>query len=281
MLILNKFDVERIRHQPSILTYHNLANVCALAESPRIIIDTDNGVNSYWAANIPIEDYVGGVFTQMYFGNHLEVCDEVNMYPIIYKVSDEERENMMDVLEIEDKYYLSGVLINYRCRKSQGGPIDMMPKEKADNLPVIEYGIFIDQSIDGAPYNVQELISILLATGLRQHRRIKNCPHEEIPVNIIIPESLAEMALDVSEENPMSIPAMTANLRDYIIRKITDNDEDPESNYAVSSINTKVLEISVVKETTKRSKVRTLPLVYDEVYSAYGASFDCNRYNKL
>ena len=86
------------------------------------------------------------------------------------------------------------------------------------------------------------------------------------------------MALDVSEENPMSIPAMTANLRDYIIRKITDNDEDPESNYAVSSINTKVLEISVVKETTKRSKVRTLPLVYDEVYSAYGASFDCNRY---
>ena len=89
------------------------------------------------------------------------------------------------------------------------------------------------------------------------------------------------MALDVSEENPMSIPAMTENLRDYIIRKVTDNDEDPESNYAVSSINTKVLEISVVKETTKRSKVRTLPLVYDEVYSAYGAPFDCNRYNKL
>lgn len=56
MLILNKFDAERIRHQPSILTYHNLANVCALAESPRIIIDTDNGVNAYWAANMPIED---------------------------------------------------------------------------------------------------------------------------------------------------------------------------------------------------------------------------------
>lgn len=273
--------------QPSMLTYNNIASVCALATIPRVSVDTDTGVNSYWASNDWVEQRLRSIFVNMQKQDYNEKIESVDIYPIIYAVSEQEKESMRNVMEIEGKSYLSGVALIFNSKKGWAEDISLTKIRKIDwdKCHDIQYGIFIDQSMDGNPYQIQELILMILTTGFNQYRRINFVPHEKMPINVKMAYSVLDnikFREDVVLED--KIDAVTQFIKAHL-----SGSDNPEALAVFDRLNPEYEEYNgedkiaytFVDDRTELKADRNLPHIYKEIWEAYRNSFDSNRYPRM
>ena len=277
--------------QPSVLTYNNIASVCALSTIPRVSYDSETGINSYWGCNDWVINRLRTIFVNMQKENYNERVLKVEVYPIIYQVSEEERSSMRSVRELEDKYYLSGSLLVFKSYKSTKDDVSISKMSEIDIVDkciAIEYSIFLEQTIDGNPYTVQELATMMIATALNQYRRIEFVPHEKLQIDIITPDSTLDMishsedATDWSRKNDFI----------FFVENNLSAAYDEESACILTKVNPYKVRLSDGKKTsiitfgfrndlTESAEERNFPVSYKEVRSAYYKSFDINRYRML
>lgn len=274
----SRIDRERILHQPEVLTYHNIGNVCSLATTPRVIADVDNDIVSIWGANMPIEDHLSVTFLDELYGIGRERITEVEIYPVVYSLSAEERESSEGILELEDKVNFSGVIVNYKSKKSTSRPIMQMidDEDLKKYLLNMEYSIFMDQTQDGEPYSPTELLGIVLTSGLNLHRRLKNCPYETMKIKIKIPASTVIHCYGLEDQEAATSKEIKDTVSEFLVSRLS-GEGTGSSGYPIGRLDKDLISIEIVKDKTVKQKEKNLPVAYNEIMSAYMNSFDVSR----
>ena len=283
MLHTTKLSASSIQKQPSELNFHNLANVCSLCVKSRVAVDTVKEHAYYWAANMPIEEAVSAISVDMQKPRYNEELQELEIFPIVYRVSEQERENMRNVLELEDKYFLNGALLNYRSLKSMSKDVNIkeMNIGQKEGLLKVDYSIFLEQTVDGNPYTIQEIVLYMIIGALNQHRRIQYIPHETLPIKIVIPRSIIDIMKEEEEAAGVKTLMPTeSRLTDYILNKL-DGSGDDEATPMFSKIKRELVYFDIVNDKTERAVYEKFPLPYVEIRKCYMNSFDINKYRVL
>ena len=266
--------------QPERITYYNLGSTCAMCLTPRIAYNDNTGIRDVWASNETVNNEVGHIFYERKMRNPLIACDEVNIYPLIYMVNREERASMRGIEELENKYFLSAVIIEYPVyRYTYKVPAEELkgkPRTELNKLAIGEYRTnytaVVEQSLDGYVVPPKELVAMLINTAINYNRAMKWVPHKEMKINLCMPKSLIaelEDALHEGEENPFKT---VTGLMDFLVMEYgEDSIRDLENKFSVSN-----LRIKEVDDSTDARMVKNLPLVYREVLYAFATSFRSN-----
>lgn len=274
--------------QPTYLNFHNLSSVCANALEPRIIADSDKGVNYYWASNERIVERLESIFVKMKTPSHKELVYGVDIYPVVYNPTDIERNSPKCSPYVAEKDFLCGIMMDYKSKitLSQKNCIndfiktkDTITLESHRGLTNISYGIYLDHTQDDNYYSVSEMIAISIISALNQHRRIKYVPHETLPIIIKLTDSI----VNLTDSSSLDINVKFNNLVNLILAYIgkptgKDFDEDAEYVDIFSKISKDVINFELVDDTTKRRYKSNLPLIVQEVYDAYSSSYGGNMY---
>ena len=277
--------------QPTYLNFHNLSSVCANALEPRVIADSDKGVNYYWASNERIVERLESIFVSMKTSNHYELVYGTDIYPVVYKPTDSERNSPKCSPYVSEKDFLCGVFMDYKSKmifnlnKSIKDFIkekDRITLESHKNLINLSYGIYLDHTQDDNYYTISEMIAISIISALNQHRRIKYVPHETLPITIKLTESM----VNLTDDSNLDINVKFNNLVNFIlayIGKPSDSEIDEDGEYVdiFSKISKDVIAFDLVDDTTKHKYKSNLPVTVREVYDAYSSSYGNNIYGTL
>lgn len=277
--------------QPTYLNFHNLSSVCANALEPRIIADSDKGVNYYWASNERIVERLQTVFVNMQTTHYKELVYGTDIYPVVYKPTDSERNSPKCSPYVAEKDFLCGVFMDYKSKMvlNQSKYIKEFIKEKDRididshrNLINISYGIYLDHTQDDNFHSISEMIAISIISALNQHRRIKYVPHETLPITIKLTESM----VNLTDDSNLDINVKFNNLVNFIlayIEKPSGNNFDDDAEYVdiFSKISEDIIRFDLVDDTTKHKYKSNLPLTVREVYDAYSSSYGSNIYGTL
>lgn len=266
--------------QPERITYYNLGATCAMCLTPRIAYNDVTGVRDVWASNETVNNEVGRIFYEQKMRNPLFACNEVNIYPLIYMVNKEERNSMRGIEELENKYFLSAVIIEYPVyRYTYKQSYDELKDKPIPYLRKIAVGEYrtnytavVEQSLDGYVVPPKELVAMLVNTAINYNRGIKWVPHKEIKINLCMPKSLiAEIDdhLGNDEENPFK--ESTDLMKFLAVQFGEDSIRDLENKFSASN-----LVIKEIDDSTESRIVKNLPLVYREVMDSFSTSFRSN-----
>lgn len=98
--------------QPERLTYYNLQTVCALCVQPKVSYDDRAKVTDVWAANEIINQKLSEIFYNTKMGDDEFRITHLDIYPVVYLVSKDERKSMRGIEELENKFILNSVLLD-------------------------------------------------------------------------------------------------------------------------------------------------------------------------
>lgn len=278
----NRLDRARILSQPETLTYHNLPHVCALAERPRVISDTERGIIATWGANIPIEDHISAIAYDESREIGHERLQSVEVVPVLYSLSEAEIEASKDIVELEDKRHFTGVIINYKTKKSVSKPILQVAEEHEEFLLQMEHLVFLDQTQSGEPYTLEEILKILITSALNSIRNIKYLKHQDVKISIVLTSEIMlalygeRLGEQYSEESAKPL------VEEFIFNLIEDR-YTPQKSFArykkIGDDNLKeMIKVEIRKAKTKKQIQSNMPLPYEEIMSAYAQSFHVSRY---
>lgn len=269
--------------QPERITYYNLGSTCAMCLTPRVAYNETTGVRDVWASNETVNNEVGQIFYERKMRNPQVACDEVNIFPLIYMVNREERTSMRGIEELENKYFLSAVVIEYPTyRYTYKQPYEELRGKGIPELRKLATGEYrtnytavVEQSLDGYVVPPKELVAMLINTAISYNRAIKWVPHKELKINLCMPKSLIaeiEDSLKDGEDNPF---ANTTSLMKFLSLEFgEDSVRDLENKFAKSN-----LRIKEIDDSTDARMVKNLPLVFREVMDSFSTSFRSNPFN--
>lgn len=269
--------------QPERITYYNLGSTCAMCLTPRVAYNETTGVRDVWASNETVNNEVGQIFYERKMHNPQVACDEVNIFPLIYMVNREERTSMRGIEELENKYFLSAVVIEYPTyRYAYKQPYEELRGKGIPELRKLATGEYrtnytavVEQSLDGYVVPPKELVAMLINTAINYNRAIKWVPHKELKINLCMSKSLIaeiEDSLKDGEDNPF---ANTTSLMKFLSLEFgEDSVRDLENKFAKSN-----LRIKEIDDSTDARMVKNLPLVYREVMDSFSTSFRSNPFN--
>ena len=269
--------------QPERITYYNLGSTCAMCLTPRIAYDESTGVRDVWASNETVNIEMGKLFYETKMKSPYHGCKEVNIYPVIYNVSVSERNSMRGIEELENKYYLSAVLIEYPTFRHvydiEYDDLKVMGKRALKESRVATYQTnyvaIVEQSLDGYVVPQKEIVAMLVNTAINYNRAMKWVPHKDIKINLCMPKTLVaeiEDSLKDGENNPFR---STTSLVDFMKMEYGEESIRDMSN----KLSVENLRIKEVDDTTECRMAKNLPLTYREVMEAFKTSFRSNPFN--
>ena len=175
----------RMASQPERLTFHNMAYVFSTCEEPRVTFDDKTGITDVWAANDVVSNKLSNIFWDIQTGGTSHKFLGLDVYPILYLVSSEERKSMEGIETLENKYILSAVMLTYRVEHISN-------KTNPTTKTVANYSIILEQSLDGFLVTLKQVMVMLLNTAINYNRAIKHCPYQDMKFNIVIPLTLMD-----------------------------------------------------------------------------------------
>ena len=258
----------RIASQPERLTFHNMAYVFATCEEPRITFDDKTGITDVWAANDVVSNKLSNIFWDVQTGGKSHKFLGLDVYPILYLVSSEERKSMEGIEALENNYILSAVMLTYRVEHISN-------KTNPPTKTVANYSIVLEQSLDGFLVTLKQVMVMLLNTAINYNRSIKHCPYQDMKFNIVIPLTLMdeiECRLSETEVNPF----MDSGLLVDFLR----NHYKAKADQLKNKINFNNVTIDTINDRTIRSMHKNMPTPYLEVMDAFKHSFDSNPFEE-
>lgn len=259
--------------QPERLTYYNIANVAALCIQPRVSYDNVSNVTDIWAANEIVNQKLSEVFYNTKMGNDEFRITDLDIYPVIYLVSKDERKSMRGIEELENKFILSSALLVYRCERTVFE--DVVTPEglttKVKRKYSINYSAVIEQSLDGYVIPLKEIVVMLFNSAINYNRGIKWVPHKDMRINLVLPKTLKEeidSRADKAEIDPF-LDAMS--LMDFIEKEYGEEMESIQNKFNVDN-----LTIRIDDDSTKMKYRKNMPAPYVDIMEAYRTSFRCN-----
>lgn len=263
-----------LQSQPERLTFHNLAYVSAWCAQPRLSFNDRTLETDVWAANDVVSEKLGKIFYENYMGFSEFELERLDIYPVIYLVSKEERKSMTGMEELENKFILSTALLTYcivrtttveTVNEETGEPEFKQIKNN------INYSIILEQSLDGYVVPLKEIIVMLFNSAINYNRGIKYVPHKDMQIVLNLPKTIKSEIDDRfpnESDNPFNSPRA---LVDYINHTYQEEAEAYENKY-----NQDNLYIEVTDDTTVNKLHRNFPTPYIEIMEAYKGSFRCN-----
>lgn len=258
-----------ILSQPERMTFYNLAATCATCESPRVSIDDRTCVADLWASNEPITEKLASIFYEMKYPEYSEEVKKVQIFPVVYFVSQEERNSAKDIEELENKFYLSSALMVYPSSKSTDEFISIKGVPYHEAPVKINYNIILEQSLDGYVVPLKEIIAINLTSALNYNRGIRNMNHLNFDIEICLPESLLdEIRRDSNNKDEFETEY---SLVRFLGARFGDNSEDFLNKFNQDRVSLKIL-----PDATPKNRKDNFPAVYWEIMEAYETSFKSN-----
>lgn len=259
--------------QPERLTYYNLANVSALCIQPRVSYDSTANVTDIWAANEIINQKLGEVFYNTKMGNEEFKITELDIYPVVYLVSKDERKSMRGIEELQNKFILNSALLVYRCVRTiyedvltpEGEMTTVVRKQN------INYSAIIEQSLDGYVIPLKEIVVMMFNSAINYNRALKWVPHKEMKINLVLPKTLKDEIDSLKDDSEIDPFLDSVALMDFIEREYKD-----EMESIVNKFNADNLTIRIDDDSTAVKYRRNMPNPYKDIMTAYKTSFRCN-----
>ena len=245
-----------------------MAYVFSTCEEPRVTFDDKTGITDVWAANDVVSNKLSNIFWDIQTGGTSHKFLGLDVYPILYLVSSEERKSMEGIEALENKYILSAVMLTYRVEHISN-------KTNPTTKTVANYSIILEQSLDGFLVTLKQVMVMLLNTAINYNRAIKHCPYQDMKFNIVIPLTLMdeiECRLSESEVNPF----MDSGLLVDFLR----NHYKAKADQLKNKINFNNVTIDTINDRTIRSMHKNMPTPYLEVMDAFKHSFDSNPFEE-
>lgn len=269
----NTYEDRIFFHQPERLTFYNLQNTCALCRTGRTMVTTHRkygNILDIWGSNDYCTGYLSNAFANMQKKDYNEKVYKLEIYPVVYMVSEEERKSMAGIEELENKYILNSALMVYRSGKHPESNVSVA-KTDYNNVKVkMNYNIVLEQSLDGVVLPIRELIARMTVSAINYNRSIKFVPHQDMIIELCIPQSVMDEIRIEQDSDQTDFDS------EALLIKLLANVLGPDFGSFSNKFNKDKFKIRIIDDSTEVKADNNLPAVYRELTDVYRGSFVSN-----